>query len=166
MKYIIKCSYCDKTYTVNVSGKATDFICSSCGGANGMKDVVKQVATPQILSGRGKKDPITDTDIDTIKSFHLGEHEIERDFQSHQAILLTILAVALATVVGITSGVAGVLIIIISFLVAVPVICYKSANAESSFRYKEDKKDTEAESLEDELNPWYPEMFDKDNESL
>lgn len=161
MKYIIKCPYCDKTYTVNISGKATDFICSSCGGANGMQDVVKQVATPQILSGRGKKDHVTETNIDTIKSFNMEEHKVEKPFYIGWLLVIIMIAVVLAALCGLVTEGGGALIIVINFIIIVPIICYQSANAESAANEQQKKTRDETESLEDELDPWYPEMFDE-----
>ncbi len=164
MKYIIKCPYCDKTYTVNISGKATDFICSSCGGANGMQDVVKQVATPQILSGRGKKDHATETNIDTIKSFNMEEHKVENDFFIGPVLYTIFIAIVMTAVGFLAESGGGALIIIVGFIVAVPVLCYKGAQAESRSVQHGEKKNDETESLEDELDPWYPEMFDEKQE--
>lgn len=46
IKYLVKCPYCDKSYTMETKHGA-DFSCPTCGGAATTKDAVKIEETPE-----------------------------------------------------------------------------------------------------------------------
>lgn len=61
MKYIVKCPYCGRTYTVDGDGNETAFVCDSCGAQNSIAQVVEKVndLTPeekQYLRERRRED--------------------------------------------------------------------------------------------------------------
>ncbi len=81
MKYIIKCAYCDNTYAVSISNRETNFECNCCGATNGMKDVIERVPTWKGLVKGSKTESVTDTEIDTIKSFRIGDYKVKSDLE-------------------------------------------------------------------------------------
>lgn len=81
MKYIVKCSYCDNTYAVNVSKHEMTFICNSCGAANGMGNVIERIPTWKSLVKGNRNEAVTDADISGIKSFDISDYKIENNWK-------------------------------------------------------------------------------------
>lgn len=80
MNFVIKCAYCNNTYAVSISGNETSFECNCCGAANDMERVIERVPTWKGLV-KGKAEPVTDTEIGTIKSFDISKYKVKSDLE-------------------------------------------------------------------------------------
>lgn len=49
MKYVVKCHYCGHSYIVDAKEDREDFECETCGGQNGIDDVVERIEEPVIV---------------------------------------------------------------------------------------------------------------------
>lgn len=161
MKYIIKCSYCDKTYTVNTFGAETDFICSSCGGANGMENVVERITVSQKIKSKGKSDPIMDTNMDTINSFEMKEHKVKNPIMG---IILTIVILVVLGMFMVWVDLPTVCLILLLPLGFMYLYNFYSSDMPEmpTIETIENNLKKEQEELEDEMNPWYSEMQHED----
>lgn len=85
MKYMVKCSYCEKTFMVDVEAPEADFICESCGGTNDKSNVVQEIKPQKSVVWRsGNKSE--DEAWKAIKSFDLSEHEGKGDEEPSQQV--------------------------------------------------------------------------------
>lgn len=73
MIFIVKCAYCGKTYIVDTDKKQKSFLCPSCAGANGLKEVqerYKDKETLEIKKGKTFEEIWGEAEgLDSIKKF-------------------------------------------------------------------------------------------------
>lgn len=84
MIYIVKCKYCDKTYIVDTDKKQKSFLCPSCSGANGLKEVEVQYKSKEELkvsTGKSFEDIWGEArGLDTIKAYRADCFPIQGDY--------------------------------------------------------------------------------------